>query len=236
MKDNDALILEKLYNSIYLKESINNIDSEYLEIYKIYLKTGDDSNSYTSKLPPKEMNLAKQKHIECFKKLQSIIDKKAHESGYTIKAYKGWNPFQFGKNKQIRTIKNPNPFTPYDVDLEYHGICGFFSDDEWVAYNFKGRGFVDSFYLKTGNQFVIDLEKNPAGAVQFEKSDMRFHNAVRSGKYDSILLKNTADEGNVYVQLNPNTIKLTNYKTFDLNKEIILPSKRFDETSDDIHF
>jgi hypothetical protein len=46
-----------------------------------------------------------------------------------------------------------------------------------------------------------------AGDVQFGPTGKAFRDAIRAGKHDSVIIRNTADEGDIYVALHPHQIK-----------------------------
>jgi hypothetical protein len=48
---------------------------------------------------------------------------------------------------------------------------------------------------------TLDAKGARAGDMQFGASGKRFQDAVRSGKYDAVVIKNTKDEGDIAVAL-----------------------------------
>lgn len=102
-----------------------------------------------------------------------------------------------------------NPARPY---------AGFFSSDPEVANRFA-NAFSNSAGMRAAIDFksplVIDAEGKPAAAFQFE-SVAREHNALDDYRafqsvwdnpsHDGVIIKNTKDEGTVYVPRNPEQI------------------------------
>jgi len=182
---------------------------------------------------------------------QRMVDEAAKAAGYYTKAHKTWMPFTGGETRNgmgrviaaeprvpITTIKRQTPFPSFDRnDADVEGIAGFFSPSRQFAENF-GRGMewkTDDFYLNLGNSYVIDANGRNAGDMQFHAGGREFREAVRSGKYDSVILRDTKDEGTVYVSLDSNKIKLADPVTRDASGVIPL-SKRFKPDTSDIRF
>jgi hypothetical protein len=147
----------------------------------------------------------------------------------TIRVYKGWVPYDYRTNKPIERIQRPSEFPAFNKDEQGVNVAGFFTTNTDVADNFaKGiskEGVVGTFDIKLGRVFEIDAEGKKAGETQFELQGKPFRDAVRSGNFDTIVIKNTSDEGDVYVSLNPDNIKIVNSSkiindTPDLQKQI----------------
>jgi hypothetical protein len=60
--------------------------------------------------------------------------------------------------------------------------------------------------------------RSTTGDIQFGASGKEFRDATRSGSYHGIIIRNTADEGTIYVPLHANQIKsaIGNRGTFSL--------------------
>ena len=54
---------------------------------------------------------------------------------------------------------------------------------------------------------TIDAKGKRAGELQFGEKSTKFRNAVNSGKYDAIVIKNTSDEGDIAIALKNAKIK-----------------------------
>jgi hypothetical protein len=243
-------MLDKIqsFNSLVdlIENFSENLDNEYLDAYKIFKEYNDiEEKRNKGRISYDDYwnnRIPQQTWFDVQTEMRNILKKMANDAGYTTEVYKGWDQFKYGKANPIRTFKRSNEsyYNTHRHDFmnppieEYKGIAGFFTDDRWLAGKF-GK-YVDKFYLKLNNPFVIEAERKAAGEFQYNKDDTRFRDAVKSGKYDSIILKNTADEGNVYISLNPNNIKILDITTFDENGDLILPSRRFNDKTDDINF
>ena len=97
-------------------------------------------------------------------------------------------------------------------------FSGFFSDEPGVANRFAppNEGAVYPVKLKFSNPLVIDAKKKHAAAYQFEqiakeRGTVREFNRVREalngGEFDGVILKNTLDEGTVYVPKKPQQVR-----------------------------
>jgi hypothetical protein len=138
---------------------------------------------------------------------------RAHEQGFTIDAFKGQNPYHWDSLPEYYGSGRAVPGTENRVPREITEgkSAGFYSSDPDVASRFAGllntQGSVFPSKLRMANPLVIDAEGKPAAAFQFENI-AREHNTVPELNafksafergHDGIILKNTADEGTVYV-------------------------------------
>jgi len=185
---------------------------------------------------------------------QRLVDEAAKEAGYHTEVFKGWMPFTGdwadknfkgeligkGTKEPITTFERQSKFPTFiSGEPQLDGIKGFFSSSKEVADRFSAHGGewrTDGFYINDGKQLVIDAKGKAAGLLQFERNDSRFRDAVRSGKYDSILLKNTSDEADVHVMLSSENIKSADPITRDDAGNVIPLSQRFNAESNDIRF
>lgn len=120
--------------------------------------------------------------------------------------YKGMSKVD-DNGQEIKNVKRPTLFPAFYGDEEGIEIIGFFTRDksqaEYYAKNHGEKGIVREFHLKdTDKKLVIDAEFQKAGDVQFGESGKFFRDAVRSGDYDVIEIKNTLDENDILVVLN----------------------------------
>jgi hypothetical protein len=161
---------------------------------------------------------------------QSLVDEAAKRNGYIHEVYKGYYPRNIKTEKEFDIFERQKPFPTFDSnETDLSGIKGFFTSDEKVAKGFQfSMGTLGRFYLKIDKPLILNANQRFAGELQFEKSGKEFRDAVRSGKYDCILLKDTKDEGDVYVVLDSNKIKSANYITKGRDGKIVPLSKRFD--------
>lgn len=136
-------------------------------------------------------------------------------------AYKGMLPYDVNtlpvRNARGDIIRGgdltPREITSFEREGAKH--AGFYSDDPAVASRFAEAlttpyegGSVFPVNLELSNPLVIDAAGKPAAAFQFDAvarehktvADMkRFNAAFDDPKYDGVILKNTKDEGTVYV-------------------------------------
>jgi predicted ABC-type ATPase len=151
---------------------------------------------------------------------------RAREQGYSDDVfYKGMYPYDYTKESEgylgpvISEINRQSPFPSFggsDGDID---IAGFMSKDPDVASRFAGpnitrRGAIFPLRTKNNAVGVIDAKGKNAGDVQFGESGRPFRDMVRSGEYDSVAIKNTADEGDVYIALEPSNIR-SQFAAFD---------------------
>jgi hypothetical protein len=140
--------------------------------------------------------------------------------------YKGMHPYDWTKEVQdakgrvldpgpIVDAKDINRTTPFPSftqgEPDLRGIKGFFSSDPAVASHFalsnSKNGAVYPVDIDAARKLVLDAKGKKAGELQFGEGGKEFRNAVRSGSYDLIVLKNTADEGDIAVALKGANIK-----------------------------
>jgi hypothetical protein len=136
---------------------------------------------------------------------------RAAEQGYTVDAYKG---------HAVDFPHFDNPDRPY---------AGFFSDDPQVASRFA-EGYAGSYQgaegasdgivyptkLRMQNPYIIDAQGQKAGMLQFGRSDLarEYEAAINSPDHDGVILRNTADEGEVYIPKTPQQIR-SRFAAFD---------------------
>ncbi len=137
-------------------------------------------------------------------------------NGNPLIVYKGMYPYDYNQETEdgpagpaIDVIQRSEPFPSFDSnDQEPVRIAGFFTDNPDVAGKFVLRkGAIFPVYLRIENPKIFDAAGSPSGTIQFGKEGRPFRDAIRSGKYDGVIILNTSDEGNVYVPLSSNQIK-----------------------------
>jgi hypothetical protein len=164
------------------------------------------------------------------------VRKVARTRGYNIKAYKGYYPKDTDTDQPFFVMQRKSLFPSMHSDEDIK-ISGFFAANPRVARLFIFRGGVfGRFYLKFNNPKVFDGSGKRAGTLQFKKGGIEFRNAVRSGKYDGIIIKNTSDEDTIYIALNPTSIKLADETTYDDENQPIPLDKRFDSSISDFRY
>jgi hypothetical protein len=138
------------------------------------------------------------------------------ETGKPLVVYKGMYPYDYTKETDIDPgpaidiIDRPSEFPSFNKGEPGVKIAGFFGDKETANRFAEGMGensAVFPTYLSFQKPFVIDAAGRKAGQIQFGEEGREFRDAVRSGEYDSVIIKNTADEGTVYVALKPEQVK-----------------------------
>ena len=120
--------------------------------------------------------------------------------------YKGMSKVD-DNGQEIENVKRPTLFPAFNGNEEGVEIIGFFTKDKSQAeYYAKGHGengVVREFHLReTEKKLVIDAEFQKAGNIQFGESGKFFRDAIRSGDYYLIEIKNTSDENDILVILN----------------------------------
>jgi magnesium-dependent phosphatase-1 len=139
-----------------------------------------------------------------------IVDK----NGQPLVVYKGMVGVDWTNDSrpEIKHIERKELFPAFNGNEEGVRIAGFFSSDKEVASHFAtihgpNHPAVFPVYLNIRNPFVIDANGQPAGIFQFGKTGKEFRDVIRSGSCDGVIIKNTKDEGDVYVALNSYQIK-----------------------------
>jgi len=139
-----------------------------------------------------------------------------------IRAYKGGYPYD-ATGKPITEFKSVG--VPMKGAFDHYvgkkgGFAGFFSDSPDVASRFAGpEGAVHAVDIQPfQNPLVIDAKGSYSANLQYgdmakqphEKAAlMEIWDTLRGknvGNYDGIIIKNTADEGTVYVPLHPDQV------------------------------
>jgi hypothetical protein len=161
---------------------------------------------------------------------------RADAQGYTVNAFKGAYPYDWNtvptRNVHGKIISDPGvePSQLTHFDSPSSPYAGFFSNDPAVASRFGelfDEGAVYPVKLKFDNPLVIDARGKPAAAFQFPSiarehntNDLldAFNSAFANGsKYDGVIIKNTRDEGTVYVPTKPQQIR-SRFAAFDPSK------------------
>lgn len=156
---------------------------------------------------------------------------RAEKMGFDVEAYKGADPYNWRTGEEITEFSVPKNDAIKSMYPDYVGAegghAGFFTDNPSVSNKFGTVTEGGASYpvkLKFEDPLVIDAKGKPARAFQFERSVEEFgtrddyesvRNAFRGvGGYDGVVLKNTADEGTVYIPLKPKNVR-SRFATFD---------------------
>jgi len=148
------------------------------------------------------------------------------DSGQPLRVYKGMYPYDYNKEEGtlgfqprneknqpaeniIKRIQRPSKFPSFYKDDPGIDIAGFFGGVE-VAGKFSTLfmgGATYAAYLSLQNPYIIDAKGQKAGFIQFGETGIPFREAMRSGQYDGAIIKNTEDEGTIYVAQHPDQIR-----------------------------
>jgi hypothetical protein len=162
---------------------------------------------------------------------------RAREMGFDVDAYKGAPATDWRTGEDITEFQVPHSKTVEDVYPDYvgkkGGHAGFFTDDIPTANRFAGAGTgegaaVFPTKLKFENPLVIDAGGKPARDFQFGRNaeasgtgnEYDEVKRVFEGKtdYDGVILKNTADEGTVYIPMSGKQVR-SRFAQFDPAKK-----------------
>lgn len=145
-------------------------------------------------------------------------------NGNPLILYKGMHPYDWREETddspgpEITSINRTAEFPAFNDGEAGVEIAGFFGNKD-IARHFTSSSKNSAtypVYLSLQNPFVIDAKGELAGIIQFGETGKDFRDAIRSKKYDGVIIKNTKDEGDIYVALRPEQIKsVFNTGTFD---------------------
>lgn len=138
------------------------------------------------------------------------------DGGKPMLVYKGMYPHDWTKEKpgdpgpEITSIKRPTKFPGWkEEDDEGLHIGGFFGNKE-TASRFAqatSKGAVYPVYVRIENPYVLDAKGALASTTQWGPIGKKWRDALRSGDHDGAIIKNTKDEGDLYVTLHGNQAK-----------------------------
>ena len=177
-----------------------------------------------------------------------MVEAKAKDYGYTIKAYHGTNNQEEKSVWNNKTNSFDTTYSPIRVfKKQYDEQVGhFFNDDLDNAGGYGSKLY--SVYLKIENPLVIDCNGQNYGDVSFEGKEMDTYEWAAYAKnkhYDGVIFKNISDGVDYnalsklttdYVVFDSNQIKSADPVTYDDDGNVIPLSKRFKENQDDIRF
>lgn len=165
------------------------------------------------------------------------------EDGAPLVVYKGMYPYDHTRETAtdpgpaVTSIHRTSEFPAFNGDEPGVRIAGFFGDKETANRFAQSRSSVFPVYLSIENPYTIDAKGAPAGTTQFGPSGLAFRDAIRSGKYDGVIIRNTKDEGTIYVAIKPTQIKsaIGNAGTFSPDDPDIAKAKGFDPSKHPRH-
>jgi hypothetical protein len=129
---------------------------------------------------------------------------RAQEQGYTIDAYKG---------DAISHLSLNNPDAPYAAFLSSNPeVANRFAEGYAKSWGPEGAAQVYPTKIKFQNPKVIDAKGKHAADFQFGPDREKFLAAFKD--HDGVILKNTKDEGDVYVPRDPDQIR-SRFAAFD---------------------
>ncbi len=127
--------------------------------------------------------------------------------------------------KNWRTGKDINV-----IDSVNGAWAGYFTDNEDVANGFRdiygtmGDSKTFKVFLKLKNPYIVDAKSRPAkdfmldANVLEKQSNIELTKILYDKTYDSIIIKNTKDEGTLYIPFKSNQIKsIQNDGSWDIN-------------------
>ena len=129
------------------------------------------------------------------------------DSGQPLVVYKGMYPHDWRQETPgnpgplITRIERSSPFPGWpESDLPSVNIGGFFGDRATASkFAQSTNGAVYPVYLNIERPFEIDANGASAQSVQFGEGGRAFRDAMLSDKYDGAIIRNTSDEGTIYV-------------------------------------
>lgn len=147
------------------------------------------------------------------------------ENGKPLVVYKGMYPYDWTKETkaspgpELDVINRPTEFPTFNAGEPGVRLAGFFGSKETAnrfAASFKG-GSVFPSYLSLKKPFIIDADGKKASEIQFGVSGRLFRDVIKNNDYDGVIIKNTSDEGNIFVAKKPTQIKSAIGNTGEFN-------------------
>ena len=140
-------------------------------------------------------------------------------AGNPLTVFKGMLKNNWRTGEEIKIIDSPNG--PW---------AGFFTSDEQVANNFRsaftgmGEAVTHAVYLRIENPYMVDAKGGAAKDFMFDNTvfgkpakNAEALQAFSQG-FDGVIIKNTGDEGDIYVPKNSEQIKsVNNVGEFDVS-------------------
>ncbi len=146
-----------------------------------------------------------------WRKFKGMASKVVDENGEPLRVFKGMPANDTG-GKPINSIDRKTSFPAFHGDEPGVSIAGFFTSSPTVASRFaqvltQGGNTVFPVFLNIQNPRVFEGRGKPARESQFGLSGKPFRDAIRQGQQDGVFLKNTKDEGDVFVTQDSNQSK-----------------------------
>jgi hypothetical protein len=152
--------------------------------------------------------------------------------GNPLVVYKSMNPYDWTKedNPLLDKIQRPNEFPAFNRGEKGINIAGFFGDihtsNRFSLGNLNSATF--PVFISLQRPYIIDAKGEKSGNIQFGPTGITFRDAMRSGKYDGAIIKNTSDENDVYITTKPEQSKsaIGNKGTFNKKDPRLIESKK----------
>lgn len=217
----------ELTSSKVSPDSINTIEG----IHNWYKRNADDVAKEASGYLDRAGDQLGQKSID-----DDTVEarlQRARDQGFDTDTvwYKGM-PAQDLDGQDITSIQRQTPFPSFfkdpDTGEQEPGvkIAGFFAKSQDTANHFSkvlGQNTaVFPVYLRTRAPLIIDAQGKKAGEIQFGESGREFRENIRSGNYDSVIIENTADEGDIAIPIDPENIRSVNAQFLDSDSDQLL--------------
>jgi hypothetical protein len=152
--------------------------------------------------------------------------------GNPLVVYKSMNPYDWTKeeNPLLDKIQRPNEFPAFNKGEKGINIAGFFGDihtsNRFSLGNTRSATF--PVFISLQRPYIVDAKGEKSGSIQFGPTGIAFRDAMRSGKYDGAIIKNTSDENDVYITTKPEQSKsaIGNKGTFNKKDPRLIESKK----------
>jgi hypothetical protein len=117
--------------------------------------------------------------------------------------------------RELTSINRPTDFPSFNRGEPGYQIAGVMGRDPSVARVFAGpEGAVYPLQVRHGRVYDMDAEGRRAGLTHFEETGRPFRDEMRSGAYDTGVIRNTSDEGDIAFVLRPENIR-SRFARFD---------------------
>ncbi len=118
--------------------------------------------------------------------------------------------------RELTSINRPTDFPSFNRGEPGYQIAGVMGRDPNVANNFAAwpESAVYPLQVRHGRTYDMDAAGSRAGLTHFEESGRPFRDQMRSGQFDTGVIRNTSDEGDIAFVLRPENIR-SRFARFD---------------------
>jgi hypothetical protein len=118
--------------------------------------------------------------------------------------------------RELTSINRPTDFPSFNRGEPGYQIAGVMGRDPNVANNFAAwpESAVYPLQVRHGRTYDMDAAGSRAGLTHFEESGRPFRDQMRSGEFDTGVIRNTSDEGDIAFVLRPENIR-SRFARFD---------------------